>query len=281
MRILTVKLGELDPHDNADCWFIWLCAVGEFLWPTSKHDAERDRLAGHVMFHSWCSEMGDRQGVIDGLLNFLYPEYPSLDLYYGREADRHSRAGKPGGIAIASELDQIWEKSWASLLMPRQKGSPPSPQKRQAARGLKLCLLTLVLRLGVFDGAGAFDGRRRLVTWADAVDAASLQLALSVFWTMENGENADFNPPVLPWDEIKGMAAKKLSSSTENPRELKGHAAQEGMEGYRKRLRASMDATAFRRVALLAAEFERQGLSGLDKWRKESLLDRWFVVGRV
>ena len=279
MRVLAGKLGELDPNDDADRWMIWWCAVDEFLWPTSRHDSEHARITGHPMFFSWFSELGDGLAVIDNVLNFLYPECPPLDLFHGKESVRYSESGNPGGIAIAVDLDRLWEDSWISLVTPAQNGGPPIPRLRQSTRGLKFCLLALVLRLGVFDGSSSATGQNRLVAWGDAVDAASLQLALSIFWTIEN--SADFNPPVPPWKDIGHLAATKLSPSTENPKELKGHAEYEGIEGYRKRLRATMDEAAFRRVASLAAEFERQGSSGLEKWRNDSFLAKWFVVGRI
>ena len=280
MRWLDGKLGETDPHEDADRWFIWLHAVEEFLWPTSSHDRSRKEITLHPMFWSWCSEWGSRLGLIDGVWDYMYPDCPPLDLYYGKEAVRQSEGGRSGGLAIATELDMLWENAWKSLLRPSGSGMTPTPQKRQSSRGLKLSLLSLVLRLGVFTGDPPQGARHRLVHWGDAVDAAALHLALSV---LHQESDDDFVPPCMSWGEVKERASEKLSSfgGVENPKELRGHADSEGIEGYRKRLRATMSEAAFRRVASLAAEFERQCVSGLEKWRNDSCLLRWFAGGRA
>jgi len=279
MRTISVKLGDLNPHDDADCWFIWMHAVEEFLWPAASNDKDQTRNNQHPMFYSWCSELGDRSRVIEGVLNHIYPEDITLDLIYAKESERHSKTGKDDGLAIAVHLDQLWENAWNALLRHSESDGPPKPQGRQASRGLKFCLLILVLRLGVFEGVAPNNGRHSLVRWSVAVDAASLQLALSLYWQVTRDEA--FKPPVLLWPDVKRMAAKKFSPSMESLGELKGHAESEGIDGYRKRLRATMDEPAFRKVAALAAEFERKGFSGLDKWRQDSGVSQWFECSKA
>jgi len=280
MRTLAVKLGELNPHDDADRWFIWMDAVEWFLCPTSKHENANARLLNHPMFWTWCSEVGDVLGFVDGLINHLYPDQTSLNVIYAKESDRHSETGNDGGLAVATELDRLWDTSWIAISKPRPSGTGRIPVGRNAARGLKFCLVTLVLRLGIFDGSEPMNGEHKFVKWGDAIEASSLLLALSIYWTIGNGQDADFNPPVPTWSAVKSAASVKIRSAAGDLMDLKGHAEHEGIEGFRKRLRASLNDSAFRSVAGLAAEFERQGSSGLVKWRNESLLSNWFVVGR-
>lgn len=286
MRFLAVKLGELNPHSDVDSWFIWVEAVAEFLWPTSNHDGACEGIISHPMFLSWCEDLGDMLGVLDGCTTSrLYPAERSWDVRLARESDRHSESGKGGGVDIAAELFRLWEKSWAALTKPDSSGRGFVPQGRHAGRGLKFCLLINVLRYGLRTGSPPVDGLHNLAKWENAVDAASLHLALSILWTKGHGECAEFNPPILPWDGVKESAAGKLAKMggvLTDIDELRGHAPGEGIEGFRKRLRATMDEESFRRVSRLAADFKKQGATGgsssLSKWRKESLLSNWFFA---
>jgi len=162
------------------------------------------------------------------------------------------------------------------------------PANRKAAQGLKFCLLVNVLRNGVQDGAPPVEGLHGLVKWGAAVDAASLLLALSLLSQRLPGAEYEFAH--VPWRCVKESAASKLGAmagsvtAVTDLDELRGHAPGEGMEGFRQRLRASMDEVSFKRVAGLAAAFESQGAKGgsrgLVKWRNKELLSNWFVAGR-
>ena len=126
------------------------------------------------------------------------------------------------------------------------------------------------------------NGKHRLVKWADAVDAAALLLALTVL--SHRFPESGYNFGVVPWCEVKCAAARKLESrhdSLTDIGELKFHLPVEGMEGFRKRLRACMDESAFKCVHKLAAEFESKGRSGLEKWRNDSQIMRWFDQSRI
>lgn len=285
MRFLAVNLGELNPHADADRWFIWVQAVAEFLWPDKRYDSVCAEIIQHPMFLSWCDDLGDTLGIIDGaVVKHLYPDEFSWDVRQAKELVRYSELGLDGGAAIAAELDRLWGQSWAALTVPDSGGVGIVPQARWAGRGLKLCLLVNVLRYGVHTGTPPMGGLHELVKWADAVDAASLHLALSIFWTIGNGKNSEFNPPVISWEGVQEAAASKeacCGSGLTDLKELREHAPGEGIEGFRKRLRATMDEDSFRRVSLLAADFEKQGMkcgkSSLGGWRKKSGISNWFA----
>jgi len=266
-------LGRWDPHSILGRHAIWNRAIEDFLWPIEPDEKQRE-IRDHQIFADWASDLGARMRLFPGG-SCYFKRFPTQNQFLAGRADRY------GGDSMshAGALVKRFSDTWAGMVSMDGKGKV-IPASRRAAQGLKFCLLLNVLRYGVQDGAPPLEGRHGLVKWGAAVDAASLLLALSLLSQRIPGAEYEFAH--IPWGDVKVSAALRLGAMAgglTDLDDLRGHAPGEGMEGFRKRLRASMDEDSFRRVLALALKFE-VGSSALVKWRNKALLSNWFVVGR-
>lgn len=274
-------LGDCAPDNNRERHAIWKRAVSDFIWPNGPVKAEDVACSQHPIFSEWTSDMGVRMRLFPGAASY-FENYRTTNEFLAKRSDIH-----PGdGMACGVRLKQIWESTWRGMVAVDEGGGSMRPAPRQALRGLKFCLLYHVLRCGLHDGTPPTGNTHRLVKWTEAQEAASFLLALSVLPQIEL--DAEYELQSIPWLEVKGaaavrLAAAKLAVGAAAPTDLgdfEDHARSEGINGYRKRLRASMDETSFKRITVLANGFEKQGKRGLVKWRDSQNLSRWFVCGR-
>lgn len=288
------KLGNYYPHLYRDRHGIWRRAIEGFLWP-GKMTWEQEKVRDHRIYADWVSDLGARMRLFPGGRAY-FERYPRQSIFLEEMAARYD----DGSLGVASGLVDDFAKAWRGLVTVDGNGAM-LPANRKAGRGLKFCLLLNVLRYGVQDG----EGQPGLVKWRDAVEAASLLLALSLLSQHSSGgdrspsvkglslrEGADpFDIPHVPWWDVKQSAASKLEKLHEatglvkqsDPKDMKHHAPVEWIGGFRQRLWASMDDDSFDRVSKLAAAFKEKGAakdSSLVRWRDESLLSNWFLVGR-
>lgn len=271
-------LGRWDPHSTLGRHAIWNRAIEDFLWPTVPDEKQRE-IRDHRIFAEWASDLGARMHLFPCGSSY-FKKFPTPNDLIASRANRYG--GK--SMSHAAALVERFSETWAGMVSLDGKGAI-IPASRKSAQGLKFCLLVNVLRYGVQDGTPPVEGRHGLAKWRDAVDAASLLLALSLLSQRLPGAEYEFAH--VPWRCVKESAASKLGAmagSITDLDELRGHAPGEGMEGFRKRLRACMDEVSFKRITGPAAAFERQGAKGgsrgLVKWRNKELLSNWFVVGR-
>ena len=167
------------------------------------------------------------------------------------------------------DLAGLWDDRWASMLDDDGK----TPAARVSLEGMKFCLMVLVCRYGLTSGTRNMKGELQAVSWKDACESASFLLAITVLaglGSIAGGLNC------IPWTDVIKNAQNIDREGRENPADLKNHGEREGIEGFRKRLAATMLVDDLKKATKLAAAFETQTRKSMANFRRNDHLQKWF-----
>ena len=279
--------GDLDPGNPFRTELIFNRAMEEFLWPQDSIITDnRARIVASYSFVLWCSYW---RRVTCGSLD-VEPLSPVLR--YIVEGVENRGADSLAEGEATGDLCRLWRQAWSGML--DEKSETPKPRQGAATRGMRFCLIVLVLRYGITSGRLKYggmriypDGKEREwkidvgLSMREASEAASLLLAVTVL----SQEDEITSVSNVPWAEVENLAALMRSPAGK----LAAAKAKEkidaledferdgiGLAGFRKLLR-TLHPKEWRKVSPLADTYHKQARAGeFDQWMIDEGLGNWF-----
>lgn len=280
----VIKYGELDPKCLFDEPYLFRRAMTEFLGMDKTE--EKARVVDSVSFGLWCHWWqrilcGSREvEALPGLLRFICEGIEDLAV------DPITEGGNLG------DLCRLWRSTWEGMV--DRKSSTPRPGARSAKRGMKFCLIVLVLRYGLASGRVMNIRKRTLpedreveraidtgLSLQEASEAASLLLALSAL--ARTGEVKSVSGISFAAADKEAMtmgsADWQPSPGTDRTNLADFKKKGVGLAGFKKLLRVGTR-TEWQKVVGLATAYHEQSGRDFDKWMKGERLEIWFPASR-
>lgn len=278
------KYGDQNPGCPFDAPQIFRRAMEDFLWPQDRIiTADRARIVASCSFALWCSWW--RRASCG---SFDVEPLPPVLRYIVEGVENRGADPFTEGEAMG-DLCRLWRQAWSGML--DEQSETPKPRRRSATRGMKFCLIVLVLRYGLASGrlkngsARIYpDGQERErkvdagVSLQEVSEAASLLLAVSVL--SRKGEITSVSN--VPWARVDNLALIMKSPAGKRIADEKRIDGLEdferdgvGLAGFKKLLRTTMPLMEWRKVSPLAATYGRQA-GNFGQWMKDERLDNCF-----
>ena len=167
----TVRLGDWCPDHDIARWALWRRALDDFLWPDVRAKRAAGDVRGSVVFESWAGWRGVYHGLCSAGASSRYRDFDWM-------RDLSPPRAPFGGAKQVDELNTRWSKAWRSMVLINGNGRF-QPSERQGGRGMKFCIVHLVLMYGLHDGSGPDSGGcHKLTSWSGVTESASLLLSL-------------------------------------------------------------------------------------------------------